>query len=511
MVGVDAYGVTALFNPAAVRLFRLTETQAVGQPVDTLLVENQREAFRKLIGQFVEKCRSKVEQSTFEVTAARPQASSIRCEVHLTGICIQDTPFLCLFFRDVTERKKSAQKLYEAQKIEILDKFASDVAHEINNLLVAIQGYATLIRMASDESDRVRSASEIERLVKKGADVIKELRAFARSGGTRETSPKAPLDVNAVVRTVQHFILRTFTRRISVQVNLGGDLPSVHGSAEHLEQALMAICLNAQDAMLSGGTLTIETTAPALTDEFIQTHPGMPKGSVILLSVRDTGLGMSEKVLRRAFEPFFTTREAQGRTGLGLTMAYRTVKDHGGYLSVESIEGMGTTVLLYLPASARKEMAAGPADSNGDIVRGSGSILVIDDEPAVLTTTSKMLREIGYTVHEAANGADGIRAFEARRDEINLVVIDMKMPDKSGLETFEEIKKMSPDVKAIMTTGYSIRGETDAMFRMGLRALIQKPYTLAELSASISNILKVPAPANDQTDAFTKELESEQV
>lgn len=495
IIGVDMRGLITDFNPASERLFRMHQETVLGQRLETLLIEAQREAFRKVIERFFDKTEKRIERTTVEVTACRNQASPIRCEAYLSSFKVQDKFYLCVFFKDVTERKKAAQRLYEAQKIEILDKFAGEVAHDVNNLLVGIQGHASLIQLADTDDERNYSVSEIERLVKKGAEVIRELRAFARAGGTPESpQAKAPMNINACVENVQRVLLRTFSRKIDVKLDLAGNLPNINGVGEQIEQAIMAICLNAQDAMPSGGALHMKTEMLMPDEEFLQNKPGMSGGRLVGLTVRDTGAGMTPDVLRRVFEPFFTTREKQGNQGLGLTMAYKTVKEHGGYIGIDSEPGTGTTVQLYFPtvttAGSLVELA-----TDVKVVPGSAKLLVIDDDTAALETTAKLLQGIGYTVYPAKNGDEGIKIFDVRRDEIDLVVVDMKMPGKNGLETFQEIKKIKSNVKAILTTGYSLRGDTDAMFRLGLHAYVLKPYTLAELSTKIAKVLKDPQPA----------------
>lgn len=491
IIGIDSSGLITHFNPGASRLFRIAEPQAIGDRFENMLIEPQRESFRKVLARLFEKGEKKLDRTMVEVTVLRSQASNIRCEVYLTSFTVQDKIFVCGFVKDVTERKKAAQRLYEAQKIEILDKFAGEVAHDINNLLVGIQGHATLIKLADSEQDRNYSVGEIDQLVKKGAEVIRELRAFARAGGTRENqSPRALVNFNHCVKNVYQLLGRTLSRKIDVRLSLADGLPSVNGVSDQIEQAITAVCMNAQDAMPHGGTLTLETSTFKAEDHYVQTHPGMPQGNLVKLTVRDTGVGMKPEVLRRAYEPFFTTRESEGHSGLGLTMAYKAAKEHGGYIGIDSEPDKGTTVQMYFPAVGSSALVELVTDEK--VIPGTGTLLLIDDEPAVLETTSKLLKGLGYKVHTATSGEEGMKIYEVRQGEIDLVIVDMKMPGKNGLETFQEIKKTNPEVKAILTTGYAVRGDTDAMFRLGLRAYILKPYTLAELSTKISNILNPP-------------------
>jgi len=510
VVGADQKGRITHFNPAAARLFRIGEEQAMDMPLEEVLIEPQREAFRKILTRFFEKDPAqRLERTAIEVTAMRAGASNIRCEALLTGLTLGDKLFACAFFRDVTERKKAAQKLYEAQKMEILDKFSSDVAHEINNLLLGIQGYATLIRMVAQDGKLVESASQIEALVQKGSAVIKELRAFARAGGSADApASRVQMDVNEFARAFFQTLKRTVPAKIKIQLAVADAVPPIVGSQEHLEEALMAVSLNAMDAMPQGGVLSVETSAFSPNDAFREMRPGLPPGRLVKLTIRDTGGGMKPEVLRRAYEPFFTTKEAQGKSGLGLTMAYKTVKAHGGYLELDSEEGKGTAVHLYFPAF-ESDAALVKMSAEEKVAPGTATVLVVDDEPSVLQTTARLLSEIGYMVHSAKDGDEAIRIFQERRAEIDLVIVDMKMPGKNGLETFAEMRKIRPDVKAILTTGYSIRGDTDAMFRLGLKSFLLKPYTLAELSTKIDRVLKGAPAGPAASDPWSDQLQEE--
>ncbi len=497
VMAANAKGQITHFNPAAVRLFRLNEEQAIGDHLKNIVIEQLRDGFGQLIKRFFEKSDKRLDKTAVEVTCVRGQGTDIRCEVSLSSFEVNGEPMVCAVFRDVTERKKAAQRLYEAQKMELLEKLASEVAHDVNNLLVGIQGHATLIRMAENRDDVNQSTAEVEKLVKKGSGLMRELRAFARAGGNQPGQiPLAPMDLNDCVKNVVQLLGRTFSERIKIKQNLAAVLPKMRGNAGNLEQAIMSICLNARDAMPQGGEIGIETCTFTPDEEFGRTRPGLPAGRLIRLTIRDNGRGMDAAVLRRVFEPFFTTKDKATNPGLGLTMAYKTIKDHGAFLGIESDPGKGTAVDMFFPM-ASDDATVELVTAEDQVVPGKGNILLIEDEEVILETTSRLLGAVGYRIYKAKNGEEGIKIFDVRREEIDLVIIDMKMPGKNGLETFQELKKIRPEVRAILTTGYAVRGDTDAMFRLGLRGYQLKPYTLAELSTKISSVLsEAPAPVS---------------
>ncbi|MBI4178180.1 response regulator [bacterium] len=507
VVAIDAKLQILHFSPAAARMFRVSEEQAIGDRIDHFVAETQREAFVKVLGRFFEK-ENALTRTALEVTAIRGQGTPIRCEIQLTSFPVRDGLQVMGLFRDVTERRKAAQKLHEAQKMEVIDRLAGEVAHDVNNLLVSVQGYAELMKQTTNDADREQYVKDIEGLVRKGGALMRDLRGFARAGGRADDKSKlAPVDLNASIIRLREFLLRAIGGNIVIEPKLTDNLPLINADLDQFDKAIMDVCINARDAMPDGGVLSLETSAFTADAEHLRTHPGMPSGQLVQLCVRDTGKGMPEEVLRKVFEPFFTTKSDQGGAGLGLTLVYKTVKNHGGYVAVESEPGKGTAVRIYFPALSADAKPAAPAEEK--VVRGTGTILVVDDEPPVLETTSKLLGGIGYTVYTASGGEEGVKIFDVRRDEIALVLVDMKMPGKSGLEAFQEMKNMRPGVRAILMTGYSIRGDTDAMFRLGLKAYLLKPFTLAALSGLIDRVLNespsVAAPPMD--DRFLAELE----
>lgn len=515
VVSVDSRGQITHFNPAAVSLFRVKEELAINDKLENFISDAQREGFRQILAKFFEKGEKKLDRTAIEVTAVRGDGKPMRCELTLSAFQTADT-YVCALFRDVTERRAAAQKLHEAQKMEVLDRVAGEVAHDVNNLLVAIQGYVSMIKLNVAGAERDQCLGEIERLVKQGGNLMKELRAIGRSGGMKAGPVKLiPVDVNECLMNLRQVLMHTLSDRIVIDPALADGLPKISANLNQLEQAIMNVCLNARDAMPGGGVLRLATCEFTPDESFLRTHPGLPAGRLVKMSFRDTGHGMDADVLRRVFEPFYTTKEKQGGTGLGLTIAYKAVKEHGGYISIESEVGGGTAVDMYFTALAADQTGS-EVLSEGTVVPGEGMLLLIEDEEPVRTTTAHLLGSIGYKVLPAKDGEEAIRIFSERPGDIDVAIIDMKMPGKNGFETFQALQRIKPGVKAILSTGYAVRGDTDAMFRMGLRAYILKPYTLSELSSKIARVLKEPQPdrlaagnGTGAADAWTTQLEKD--
>jgi CheY-like chemotaxis protein len=253
-----------------------------------------------------------------------------------------------------------------------------------------------------------------------------------------------------------------------------------------LEQVLINLFVNAWQAMPGGGDLYLSAQNVEL-DEVSVSPYGIAPGRFVRVTVTDTGIGMDEATRARIFEPFFTTKERGRGTGLGLASAYGIIKNHGGFILVESVKGIGSSFIIHLPASDREvERVQQPED---ELMKGQGTILLIDDEEMILEVGARMLENLGYRVIPAAGGRKGLQAFEQERETIDLVVLDMIMPGFGGNETFDALKRIRPDVKVLLSSGYSLDGQAKAIMEKGCRGFIQKPFTMADLSRKIRGIL----------------------
>jgi CheY-like chemotaxis protein len=249
----------------------------------------------------------------------------------------------------------------------------------------------------------------------------------------------------------------------------------------------MNLCLNARDAMPGGGKLGISTFLAVFDAEYASRYLGAKPGLYVAVSVSDTGIGMNEETRQRIFEPFFTTKEKGKGTGLGLSMVYSVAKNHGGFVSVYSELGMGSTFKLYLPASGKPEVRV---SSNPVMLRGNDElILVVDDEAAIRSLAKDSLEAYGYRVITTENGVDALEVYEKQKDEIHLVILDMVMPRMGGHEVFLRLKALNPRVKALLSTGYSQNGKAQEILDSGVMGFIQKPYQLNELLCKLNSVL----------------------
>jgi len=391
--------------------------------------------------------------------------------------------------RDVTERKRAEEEkktleaqLQYAQRMEALGTLAGGIAHNFNNLLMGIQGNTTLMLLGADSAHpHYENLKIIEKLVDSGSKLTKQLLGYARKGRYEIK----PLSVNRVIEETSE-TFSTTKKDITVHRELADNLHVVQADQGQIEQVLWNLYVNAADAMSAGGELFLKTgnvTSHDMKDKPYKAKPG----NYVLVMVRDTGTGMDRKTMERIFEPFFTTKGLAEGTGLGLASVYGMVKAHGGYIDVESKKGRGTTFSIYLPASEKQ--IPEKKVTQGKIEKGHETLLLVDDEEMILEVSREILETLGYTVIQAQGGKEAIDLYRAHKDNIDMVILDMIMPDMGGGETYDQLKAINPELKALLSSGYSIDGQAKEILERGCDRFIQKPFNMKELSGKIREIL----------------------
>ncbi|MFB3925975.1 MAG: response regulator, partial [Syntrophales bacterium] len=384
--------------------------------------------------------------------------------------------------KDITEHRKLEAQLQQAQKMEAIGTLAGGIAHDFNNLLMGIQGYVSLMLLDMDTGHpHYEMLKGVEQQVKSGADLTKQLLGFARAGKIQVK----PTDLNELIKKTVSLFGRT-KKEINIHVKLQKALWAVEADQIQIEQVLLNLYINAWQAMPAGGDLFIEAEN-AVLDEAHAALLDLRPGDYVRISVTDTGIGMDEKVRKRIFEPFFTTKEMGRGTGLGLASAYGIVKGHGGIINVYSEKGHGSTFRIYLPASSKE--IAGETGISEELLRGSETILLVDDEETILRVTAEILRKLGYHVLICHSGREAIRMYESRGSGIDLVILDMIMPDLGGRETFEKLKEIDARVRVILSSGYSLNDQATRIMELGCNAFIQKPFNMRELSQKVREVL----------------------
>jgi len=415
-------------------------------------------------------------------------------DVEATGVSItyRGKPAVISVLRDIsdrkraeTERSKLQHHLQQAQKLEAIGTLAGGIAHDFNNLLMGMQGNVSLSLLDVDAGHRCyENLKNIESYIAKASDLTRQILGFARSGKYHT----GPLDINRVIEDSVGLFSRT-RKEIHVDMQLDNDLPTVEADRNQMEQVLINLFVNAWQAMAGGGSIQVATGSVHLDPDFTGPHE-TPSGDYVKISVSDDGAGMDPRTMERIFEPFFTTKTMGRGTGLGLASVYGIVKNHGGIITVRSQKRHGTTFDIYLPVSSRPAQEPGkeetPVSRNID---GRGTVLLVDDEQMILDVGLKLLESMGYRALAAGGGREAVELYEKYGAGIDLVILDMVMPDMNGARTFEQLKKIDPRVKVLLSSGYSLDAKTVEMLNRGCGGFIQKPYDIGQLSAKIREIL----------------------
>jgi sensor domain CHASE-containing protein/signal transduction histidine kinase/CheY-like chemotaxis protein len=392
-------------------------------------------------------------------------------------------------FRDITERKRAEQErkkleqqVLHSQKLEAIGTLAGGIAHDFNNLLMGIQGRTSLMLADMDQSHPCyKNLKGIEEYVKSAADLTRQLLGFARGG----KYTVKPTDLNVLVKNSINMFART-RKEIIIHEKYQADIWITEIDKSQIDQVLLNLYVNASHAMTDGGQLYIQTQNVVLDEHYIKPYQ-VPSGSYVKISVTDTGAGMDEATKQRIFEPFFTTKEIGRGTGLGLASAYGIIKNHNGFINVYSEVGKGTTFNIYLPASVKA--VSEREEPIMEKIKGAETVLLVDDEKIMRDVGNDMLQYLGYTVLIAPSGEEAITIYRKNQSGIDIVILDMIMPDMNGEETFKRLAEINPDIKVLLSSGYSINGQAQEIMARGCKAFIQKPFNLEDLSFQIRGIL----------------------
>lgn len=414
--------------------------------------------------------------------AMRKQGSEFRAEISTSFVVYETRPAIQGLLRDITEKERLHAKLQQAQRLESVGTLAGGVAHDFNNLLMAIQGNTSL---AITKLDRSHPAYEklknITTYVQDAASLTKQLLGFAR-GGKYEVKAT---DMNELINKTTQMFGRT-KKEITIRIHPQEYIWKVAVDRGQIEQVLLNLLVNAWQAMPGGGQIHIQSANVVLDPNYAKAYNVKP-GRYVKTTVTDTGIGMDKEVQAKIFEPFFTTKDRGRGTGLGLASAYGIVKNHDGIINVYSERGKGTTFTIYLPSS--NQSLNNGVEDNPPPVTGTETLLLVDDEEMVLEIGKEMLDELGYHTFVASGGQEAIDIYLQEKGNIQLIILDMIMPEMNGGQTYEKLQKIDPGVKVLLSSGYSLNGRASYILHRGCNGFIQKPFNIEELSHKIRDIL----------------------
>ena len=489
MVVIDEGGLITSFSAAAGQLFGYAEDEVLGRNVKMLMPPPYREGHDGYLDRYMKTGEARIIGYGRVVTGLSKDGATFPMELAVGEARTSGKRIFTGFIRDLTSRQRMEEELRQSQKMEAVGQLTGGLAHDFNNLLTVITGNLEMLETSLEKPAQRELLQEAQDAAQDGAKLTGQLLAFGR----RQPLNPQLADIGKIVADFADLLRRTLGEAIELRLITTGSPHLAVVDASQLHNALLNLAINARDAMLRGGRLTIEISQARLDADYAQMYPEVRTGRYVLIAVTDTGEGMSEEVRQRAFEPFFTTKAMGAGTGLGLSMVYGFVKQSGGNIQLYSEPERGTSVRIFLPSAEPAREAKAPPAAGGNaaaLPRGSQTILVVEDDARVRRVTFARLRSLGYEVIEADNGEAALTAL-ASHPEIALIFTDVVMPGGlNGDELAEAALVERPNVKILFTSGYA----EPAIARQGLRAgaWLKKPYTAAELAHKIHGIFEAP-------------------
>ncbi|HVY23708.1 MAG TPA: PAS domain S-box protein [Steroidobacteraceae bacterium] len=476
-----------LANNAFCALFGLPRNKIIGELLDEQTPPEQREHFWRIDRQVLEDGRDNVCEEALTIRGGETRIISTRKTRYVDE---SGHRFVIGVIRDMTERKRLEEQLFQSQKMEAVGTLAGGIAHDFNNILAAIKGYTQLAR---DDISHLPVVQEYLDAVLKGArraaELVKQITTFSRQQDTQQL----PVSLPHIVNEAMVLLRATIPSTIEIRTACDDNAPAILADPTHMHQIIMNLCTNAWQAMKSApGMIAIRVDAVHLNDAFVRLHPELTAGDHVRLSVTDNGCGMDAATQSRIFEPFFTTKAPGEGSGLGLSVVHGIVRAHHGSIVVKSMLGFGTTFELYFPALANGTVAKPAIETSGydEVPAGNGErILLVDDEPALVEIGSTVLERYGYSVKAFSSSKDALAWALTAPDDFDLVISDLAMPGMPGLDFVEQLQRLRPDVPVIIISGYVDGPTQERIAAMGIRQVLLKPFNINSIVAAAHEVL----------------------
>lgn len=476
IIVLDKNGTIINVNEKACDIHGFDRSALIGISMELLDTESNKEHFRNRLTRILNG-----ESLIYETEHYRKDGSKVLLEVSSKVIDIGGETYIQSFHRDITEKKRIQEQLMHSTKMESIGVLAGGIAHNFNNILTAILGYAELLLEFSTLDDVSRQrVRNIESSARKAGVMVSKLLSFAR----RESHEVLPLNLHDVINDSLKIFGGALNKNIGLKLNFSEHTPVIEGDPNQIEQIIMNLMVNAKDAMPDGGHITITTRLMDIQEGRTDIPSYVQPGRYVIFSFSDTGTGIPQDIINRIFDPFFTTKEKGKGTGLGLATVYGIVKDHKGYIAVHSELKKGTTFEIFFPLSGRTSQSI--VKPSMTIIEGNENIMIVDDDTDVLNFLSDLLENHGYHVMPVNNALNAIDIFKANAAKINLVVTDIVMPLVEGNDLINILKNINPDIKILAISGFS---DTTIRKDGSVDAFLKKPFEQTELLATIRQIL----------------------
>ncbi|MFO7890312.1 MAG: PAS domain S-box protein [bacterium] len=481
------------WNAAAEKMFGYTRNEVIGKDIDDLITdpdsikEAKKVTSRILKGEYIPPTETVRNNKNGKPVYVILSGSPIIVDERLVGVIGIYTDIGDLV-RAKNEKEKVQSQLIQAQKMEAIGILTGGIAHDFNNMLTAIQGCTELVMHRIDENDpSQRELKEVLSATRRAANLTSQLLLFSR----KQPMEYFPLNLNKCIKDLQSMLYRLIGEDIEVHTEFSPDLWTIWSDRNTIEQVIMNIVVNAKDAMPYGGRLNIKTQNIVLDEESCKELSDAYPGKFICLSLEDTGIGIDENTLQHIFEPFFSTKGPAKGTGLGLSVVYGIIKEHNGWINVYSEPGKGTAFKIYIPAvDVEPEEDMEKLISEVDLRGGGEKILIVEDDKNVRKFTEKALRQNGYRIYSVVNAKKALDIFEEVKDDLDLIFCDVVLPDKTGIILVKELLEKKPELKVILTSGYTDHRSQWPIIKEKKYPFLQKPYSLNDLLTSIKNELE---------------------
>lgn len=480
----DSEGVIRLVNAQAEAMFGWPRDDLCGQPIENLVPASARRKHVTLRQKFHDNEVRTMGAGRSDLSALRRDGSEFPAEISLSPIETDSGMMVAAAVRDISERVSTQKRAQRQHRMESLGQLAGGIAHDLNNALAPILSSIELLRLDYPDEDEILET--VERSAKRGAEMVRQLLTFAKG----VEGARALVNVGELVRENDRIAKGTFPKNIQVNLSLEHEPFTVLGDETQLHQVLLNLCVNARDAMADGGCLSIEVTEVEIDAAFVSAEPEARAGRYVVVRVRDTGVGIAPEIIDRVFEPFFSTKEPDQGTGLGLSTVMGIVRAHHGFTRISSVPRQGTAVSVYLPCAPSDQAPSPPTEAETAPVRGNGeTVLVVDDEPDIRQIYGKILESLNFHVITAKDGIQGLAKVAEHSEELRIIITDLQMPDMNGLGFVRVLRRMLPHTAVIVASGKLDEQQEREFRELGVGTLLDKPFTQHTLTEAVRKSL----------------------
>lgn len=473
------------WNKGAERIYGRSIDEALGRPFNDVVLGGGPERILEIRREF-----ERHDEHRFEERQFTKNGASLVVESRWTLVRDdhEQPDYILVINTDVSEKRRTEEQLFRAQRLESIGTLAGGIAHDLNNILSPILMSVGMLKLRNPDAETAKWLDMIEKNTQRGSSLVQQVLTFAR--GLK--GERVAVQVRHIVKDLVKVLSETLPKNIEVKYDVPADLPIISADPTQAHQVLMNLSINARDAMPDGGTITIEASCVNIDDHYARMSPDAVPGEHIVLAVSDTGIGMPPEVKEQIFDPFFTTKDIGRGTGLGLSTVLTIVKSHGGFINVYSEPGKGSRFSIYFPVADAAAIEKASSTTSDELSGNGELVLVVDDEEYIRDVTKATLEKFGYRVLTAADGTEGLALFAQHRAETAAVIADVAMPYMDGPSMVRAMRRMDPNLKMIMMSGLMNENQRNEIETLGITSVLAKPFTAENLLEELKKMLRQP-------------------